>query len=572
MAKVGIRGRTGRARLRRPAHEDGTDAAALPPARPPLWPAGRAARIGLILLLSFTLLRGLLVAITIPAFWAPDEDYHFLYIEHLTTQHALPSPDRDLYPSEYPAAVQFINYDGYCCGNPPDGLFRGDPKAAVAATSGLDEDRYRTPNHAGRGVGVVHPPLYHLTGAVVNAAGGNASILTRLTWVRFLTALYGVLVVYAAWLLAAQVFASTRLQLLSAFLVSVQPMIVFLAGIVNHDSALIAFSTLALAMLAFMLRSPPRAAQGAWLGGAIVLAALVKGSGLALLPVAALAYLLQWLTNRDRGREVLRSAALAFGLVLVLAGWWYLRAAIVYDSVTGSTTPITGGASAAAQAGASLSDLVTWAKEWTGLTYRTYWFHFQPVWGPSTSFAKFVPVWLGAAGALGLLRLAWRQRRALLLPEGLLLRQLAVMVAAALVFYLPFLAVDLARRADGLGFYVDGGRYLLPAYAAVVVAFLAGVCELVRRDAWPLVLTAIGVVGLAFGVWVYVRWDLQFFMGHEGVGELFRRMTFNRPAFVTEGFVWALAIAIAASLAGFAYFVWRSAPLTGAPRSSRSAG
>ena len=32
------------------------------------------------------------------------------------------------------------------------------------------------------------------------------------------------------------------------------------------------------------------------------------------------------------------------------------------------------------------------------------------------------------------------------------------------------------------------------------------------------------------------------------VGELFRRMTFNRPAFVTQAFVWALAIGVAGRL------------------------
>ena len=170
----------------------------------------------------------------------------------------------------------------------------------------------------------------------------------------------------------------------------------FLAGIVNHDSALIAFTTLALAMLAFMLRSPPRMAHGAWLGGAIVLAALVKGSALALMPVAALAYLLQWLTNRDQRREVLRSAGLAVRTrcFCSLAGGTCARA-----SCTGRPrarrlrSPVRGRRCGARRR-------VTFGPrelgpEWTGLTYRTYWFHFQPVMGPGPSFGKYVPAWLG---------------------------------------------------------------------------------------------------------------------------------------------------------------------------------
>ena len=225
---------------------------------------------------------------------------------------------------------------------------------------------------------MVHPPLYHLAGTAVNTAAGNASILTRVTWVRFLTALFGVLAVYAAWLLAAQVLRNTRLQLLAAFLVAVQPMCAYLAGIVNHDSALFAFTTLALAMMAFMLRSPPRAAQGAWLGGAIVLALFVKGSALALLPWP------RWPTCSSGSHTATAAARCSARLASPLDSCWCSLAggtcarAIVYGSATGATTPITGGAgAAAAPAGASLSDLVDWAREWTGLTYRTYWFHFR---------------------------------------------------------------------------------------------------------------------------------------------------------------------------------------------------
>jgi 4-amino-4-deoxy-L-arabinose transferase-like glycosyltransferase len=539
-----------RPRLRADARAD--DAAA--PARPRLWPAKGWARVALIALIAFALLRGLLVAITIPQFWAPDEDYHFLYAQYLTTEHALPSPDRMLYPPEYGRVTTEMNYNAYCCGASASWFEGGDPKAIVKQTSGF-ERIWREPTQPGRGVGVVHPPLYQLVVAPVIAAGGDASLLTRVTWARFVTAIFGALFVYAAWLLAAQVFRDRRLQLLGAFLVAVQPMVAYEAGIVNHDSALYAFTTLALALVAFILRSPPRAAQGLWLGGAIVLALLVKGSAFALIPVAALAYLLQWRTHRESGREVLRSAGLALGLVLVLAAWWYVRARIVYGSATGSTTPITGGPGA--PGGASLGQLLDWAREWTGLTYRTYWFHFLWFNGPGPVFGKFVPIYFGAAGMLGLACLAWLRRRTLLVLDQPLLRQLLVLLVAALAFFIPFMVVDVMRRADGLPFYVNGGRYLLPAYAAVAVLFIAGIDQLVRRELRPFVFTAIGGVALAFGFWVYCKFSLFFYFGKADVGALFRSLTFNRPEFVTQGFVWALVLAICASLAAFAGALWR---------------
>jgi Dolichyl-phosphate-mannose-protein mannosyltransferase len=531
----------------------------LPPARPRLLPAGRWGRLALLFLVAFALFRGLVLSVTIPAFWGPDEDYHFLYTDYLVTQNALISPDKPIYPTEYEATKRYINYDVFCCGPPGD--LPGEPKAGIERLDRLP-DMSREPVYFDRGVGVVHPPLYHLVAAVGDWAAGDASILTRLQWVRVVTAAFGALAVYAAWLLAAQVFRDVRLQLLSAFIVAVQPMLAFLSGIANHDAALIAFSTLALAMMAFILRTPPRAIQGAWLGGAIVLALFVKGSALALVAVAALAYLGQWLVYRDRWREVLRSAVLALGLVVVLAAWWYIRARIVYGQATGYTGPITGagaGAEPGAGPGASPGDILTWIKEWTGTTYRTYWWHYIFFQTPAgLAGTKPIPLLVGLAGMLGLARLAWKQFRRLFSPESPLLRQVMVLTAAAFAFWLPLMAVDLMRKADGLQFFVTGGRYLLPAYAGVAVLLVAGLRELVGRRLQGYVLALVGLVALGFGTFVYVKYSLQHYMGREPVDELIRRMTFHRPAFITEGSISALFGVTVAALLAFAYAVFRS--------------
>jgi Predicted membrane protein (DUF2142) len=529
----------------------------LPPARPRLLPANRWGRLALLFLVAFALFRGLVLSVTIPAFWGPDEDYHFLYTDYLVTQHALISPDKPIYPTEYEATKRYINYDVFCCGPPGD--LPGEPKAGIERLDRLP-DMSREPVYFDRGVGVVHPPLYHLVAAVGDWAAGDASILTRLQWVRVVTTLFGALAVYAAWLLAAQVFRDVRLQLLSAFIVAVQPMLAFLSGIANHDAALIAFSTLALAMMAFILRTPPRARQGAWLGGALVLALLVKGSAFALVPLAALAHLGQWLVYRDRWREVLRSGALALGLVAVLTAWWYIRSRIVYGQATGYTVPITGGTGEAAP-GASLGDIISWAWDWTELTYRTYWWNYifwqAPVGLEGT---KRIPLVVGVVGMLGLARLAWRQFRSVLSPESPLLRQAIVLTAAAFAFWLPVMAVDLMRQADGLGFFINGGRYLLPAYAGVAVLLVVGLRELVGRRLQGYVLTLVALLALAFGTFVYIKYSLRHYMGREPLDELIRRMTYHRPAFITETSISVLLGFTVAALAAFSYAVFRAGP------------
>lgn len=107
------------------------------PARPRLLPKRRSTRWALALLVAFTLVKGLLWGVTIPTFWAADEDYHFLYVESLTTQQELPSPDRPLYPPEYGAVAEAIHYDTY--GQGPRLDFDGDPKRTVRELGRLPE-------------------------------------------------------------------------------------------------------------------------------------------------------------------------------------------------------------------------------------------------------------------------------------------------------------------------------------------------------------------------------------------------------------------------------------------------
>jgi hypothetical protein len=498
-----------------------------PPARPRLLPALRWARLALVLLLAFTLLRGAVWAMTYPSFYGGDEDYHYLYIEHLTTQHSLPSRDEPLYPEEYVLGTNAMNYNAYGFGPRTD--FSGDPHATTRELEVTDE--FREPIYEGRGVGVVHPPLYHLAGWAVNASLGDASFFTRYAAIKWMSSVFGVLLVYAAWLLAAQVFRREPLRLLVAFLVAVQPVIALSSGIANHDILLMATFTLACAQMCFMLRTAPRVRQGAWLGTAIVLALLTKGSALALIPLAGLVFLAQGLVHRERWRRAARSAGLAALVVFAGAGWWYLRSLIVYDSATG----FTGLQGTGQHAPATLANLWDWAREWTGFTYRTYWFHHLFYEAPKGAIYYYVPLYAGFLGMLGVALAAVRRRRELLSAENPLLRQIVLLTAAALALYLGVMGTDIKHKIDGIGFNMVGGRYLLPAYAGVVTLLVVGLRELFRERAQPLVLAGLAALGGWFCWSVYGRNYLHRYYGPDDLGwqELFRRMSFDRPEFVT---------------------------------------
>jgi 4-amino-4-deoxy-L-arabinose transferase-like glycosyltransferase len=499
--------------------------------------------LALAFLLVFTLVRGGMWAMTQPYFWAPDEDYHFLYVEYLTTQKALPSPNKPLYPDEYPMVIKEMKYDQYSSGPRQD--FAGDPKASVRRLGHLSEQD-RDPHVVGRGVSVVHAPLYYVAGALVNSALGDASPFTRIAAVRWVSSAIGVLAVFCAWLLAAQVFRREYLQLTVALLVAVQPMIGFLSGIVSNDIAVTAAFTGALALLLFCMRTPPRAAQGLWVGGAIALALLVKSTALALLPLAALAYIAQAVTWRERRGEVLRSAGIALGVIAVLAGWWYVRSMIVYGSPTGQTTQVVPHG-----AGEPVSHIFSIASEWTRLTYRTYWWHFYWWEAPRNSIFFLLPALVGGLGALGLGLVAFRYRRALFAARDPLLRQVILMILAILVLYVPPLAADVLRRLNGAGFILVAGRFLLPAYPAAAALLIVGLRELVGRRLLPWACGVVMALAAVFCWNVWVDTYVHRYFGDRGWGELFRRMSFDRPEFVTPTTYTLAMVVMGISLAGF---------------------
>jgi 4-amino-4-deoxy-L-arabinose transferase-like glycosyltransferase len=387
----------------------------------------------------------------------------------------------------------------------------------------------REPTIVDRGVNVVHAPLYYLAAAAVDWSLGDASPFTRITAMRWLSSALGVLAVYCAWLLAAQLFRREWLQLTVGALVALQPMVAFLSGVVSNDIAVTAAFTAAIAMLLFLQRERPAAAQGLWVGGTVAVALLVKSTALALLPVVALAYAGQALAWPRRRRVVARSGALALGVVLAGAGWWYLRSVLEYGSLTGATSDVVLLGAGTGDVGAAFE----FGREWVRLTYRTYWWHYLWREAPRESLLFLAPAVIAALTALGTMAALGRRGRALAAPARPLARQVLVMVAAFLAVALPPLAADILRAVNGEGFLLVAGRFQLPAHACLAALLVLAVRELAPARVLPWACGAL-VAGAAAFCWT-VYWDtyVHRYFGDAPVQELFRRMSFDRPEFVT---------------------------------------
>ena len=378
-------------------------------------------------------------------------------------------------------------------------------------------------------------------------------------WTRTWSGLLGVLLVFGAWLLASQVFAGQRRPLIVALLVATEPMIGYWSGLVSNDISVMALFTLALAQMAFILRTPPDRRQGFWMGGVLAVALLTKSTALTLLPLTVLALAAQGLTYKGSWREI-RATSLRAMAVLAIPAIWYVWSKIAYGTFTGEV--LVGGVATSNPGGASLNfglhDYYITARAWFADIYRTAWFHFFNYEAPRGSFVYYAPGALIIAAWLGVLGFAAQQRRRLFDASDARLRQAALCFAACVVLTLPFLHLELSRASEGLSFIVNGGRFLLPSYAGFVVVAVLGLDWLISERARKFAFSAIGAGSIAFLVYVWhIHFVARYYSANVSWTERFHRMSFDRPWFVVPATYWISIAMIALTLAGFALLMLR---------------
>jgi 4-amino-4-deoxy-L-arabinose transferase-like glycosyltransferase len=177
------------------------------------------------------------------------------------------------------------------------------------------------------------PPLYYLLGAIVAKLSGDDAHLVRLVSV-----VLGVLTLLVVYAVGRRLFPSRPLLAVgAAALVGLLPEAQYLAGAVNDDNlAWLAGALLVLAGVVVLQseRLSPRLALG--VGLTVALAVLAKET------VWALAALLLVLVVVRFARQLRPTQVAALVLPVVLfAGWWFVRNALVFGSPLPPLHPIT---------------------------------------------------------------------------------------------------------------------------------------------------------------------------------------------------------------------------------------
>lgn len=447
----------------------------MPPAAPPTAPARKwnlpDYRLVIILVLSASL--GIAFAWTTPRGANPDESAHLQYVRVVATELRLPA---------------------------------------------LDLEHRKRVGHSDTNYEAHQPPLYYVLAApfyhVGNALDAQDGPYRACRLLSILIGLFGTGMV---WLLAKELAPNRPgIWIAASAFAAFLPMRLAVTASVSNDPLAEAAGTASLLLIVRALKGHWAKRDWLWLGVALGVALIAKQSSLLLLPVAALAVILasneratsEKEPSTDQLAVLLRSGAVVFGVVALIAGWFFIRNHFLYGD------PL-----AKKAFDAYFADAYLWENfRAGGFTFQQYLFDrvfptaFTSFWGwfgyMTNDQANLA---LGAYGAGPPSRWGYPPR-SWLMP---ILGKVLLVALAGLVVYLVRRRLEpqpgdvrTARNPEaGLGvallalhaafvfgaflnfnttYFQAQGRYLFPAIAAIALAVSAGLLE------WPRAAALIG--------------------------------------------------------------------------------
>lgn len=352
-----------------------------------------------------------------------------------------------------------------------------------------------------------NPPAYPLYEAVPYTAARGAGLLDRLTLMRLWNVPLLLAAVVACWLLAAEALPRRPLApLVAGGLTALQPQLLFLSGVVNPDTALVAGFALWTWVAVRTLRRGLGRRRAVVLLALAVLVAFTHARGIVLLPCTALALALALPWSTWDGRRRLRTAV---GLgAAALAGLATLAAALAGLGVSLS------GTSLQSSGGFAPRELASYLWQFylprlpfmdpsIGGDYGVRQAFVETAWGTFASLEVQFPSWVydvvQAALVLavaGFLAAVARRRAGLARPAATAVLLGAVTVGVLAVLHLAAYRLLLVDRSDP----VIVGRQLLvllPVLGVIVAAAITGLGRRAAQAATALLLGGLLALDLA---------------------------------------------------------------------------
>ena len=422
-------------------------------------------------ILATFLALGIVYDMATPLFEKPDEIWHYPYVKYLADGQGLPVQDL---AQAQPLMRQEIT-------QPP--LYY---VTAALATFWIEDDDWQdlawlNPFWGYNAPGTVNDNknrVFHTNAERFPYRGAVLAVRTA----RLVSVIWGAITVLATYLIALELSQKRRTFAAgAAALVAFNPQFIFIASAVSNDSTVSALCTLALWLMLRLVRGSVSTTEsqitnhgGLWvlgirywvlLGLVLGLALLAKTSALALLPVAVVAItIVAW--SKGSGWTFLKGCIIVFGVVAMVAGWWYALnwqlhgdplGLWVHQEIVGPGRPEL-----------TLAELI---HEFSQMEL-SFWAAFG--WGNVHAHSWIYTVLRVAVrlGALGLLILVVRNRAKLERPTRLglaLLLLWSLLVFVALLRWLQWI-------------FAPSGRHLFPAIASISILLLLGLLQLVKRS------------------------------------------------------------------------------------------
>ena len=292
------------------------------------------------LVLALFIALGSFYSITTPLFEAPDEQWHFAYVQYVAAGRGLPIQTLD-------KPTHLARQEG---SQPPLYYLMAAAATFWVDTLNFPQLVWENPHYGYNIPGIVNDNknLFIHT-SLENFPYRGAALAIHLA--RLLSVLMGAFAVLCTYLLTLEIFPDRKFLAASAGAVAgFVPQFLFVSSAVSNDSTIVALSALSLWMVTRMLtadrrrpfadrrrRSAVSARNVVLLGIATGLAALAKVSGAGLVVLGALVLIY---THRRKSSELLIRLFVFALVVFVVAGWWYLRNYFLYGELTGTAMMI----------------------------------------------------------------------------------------------------------------------------------------------------------------------------------------------------------------------------------------
>ena len=281
--------------------------------------------VGIILLLFCSL--GLVWSITVPLFETPDEVWHYAYVKNIADGHGLPVQDPDdieqpwrqegSQPPLYYLTAALMTF--WIDSTDFSELIWWNPFSEAARPGQVDDNQNL----------FIHTPQegFPYRGAVL-----------AIHIARLLSLAMGAVTVLATYLIASELFPHRREVAIGAAMINAfNPQFTFISGSVSNDVMVTGISSLALLLMVRMVHREASSRRVAILGVLVGLALLTKLSALALLPLS-LVVLIVAAWRQGSWAPLFKWGVLFLALIVLLAGWWYVRNWLLYGEPLGMAT------------------------------------------------------------------------------------------------------------------------------------------------------------------------------------------------------------------------------------------